>query len=98
MKGTLIVAGDMKSIRLFFDDSNDGSGHLAVISKENHYKVLHFHCGGLKKISKILQTLNIFILTTTNSTTTSKGSYYEHFQICQYVNLLFSLEALKNAY
>lgn len=48
----------MKSVRIFFSENSEKSGQLVITSKENHYKILHFHHGGLEKLLDILQQWN----------------------------------------
>lgn len=45
----------MKSIRVFFSESDQRNGQLVIMSKENKYKILHFHYGGLDKLVDALQ-------------------------------------------
>ncbi|XP_054988272.1 TBC1 domain family member 16 [Sorex araneus] len=47
--------GQMRSLRLFFSDEACTSGQLVVASRESQYKVLHFHHGGLGKLSDVFQ-------------------------------------------
>lgn len=47
--------GQMRSLRLFFSDEACTSGQLVVASRESQYKVLHFHHGGLDKLSDVFQ-------------------------------------------
>ncbi|KAB7499849.1 hypothetical protein Anas_02698, partial [Armadillidium nasatum] len=44
--------GQMKSLRLFFSDSEKTCGQLVIASQESQYKILHFHYGGLDKLAK----------------------------------------------
>lgn len=45
----------MKSIRIFFSENDQRNGQLVIASKENQYKILHFHYGGLEKLLDALQ-------------------------------------------
>ncbi|XP_075418431.1 TBC1 domain family member 16 isoform X2 [Tenrec ecaudatus] len=47
--------GHMRSLRLFFSDEACTSGQLVVASRESQYKVLHFHHGGLDKLTDVFQ-------------------------------------------
>lgn len=44
----------MRSLRLFFSDSNCTCGQLVVASRESQYKILHFHHGGLDHLAQVL--------------------------------------------
>lgn len=44
----------MRSLRLFFNDSNCTCGQLVVASRESQYKILHFHHGGLDHLAQVL--------------------------------------------
>lgn len=43
----------MRSLRLFFNDSNCTSGQLVIASRESQYKILHFHYGGLDHLAQV---------------------------------------------
>lgn len=51
----------MRSLRLFFNDSNCTSGQLVIASRESQYKILHFHYGGLDHLAQVLIILHIII-------------------------------------
>ncbi|KAK5640793.1 hypothetical protein RI129_009340 [Pyrocoelia pectoralis] len=44
----------MRSLRLFFSDTNCTCGQLVVASRESQYKILHFHHGGLDHLAQVL--------------------------------------------
>lgn len=44
----------MRSLRLFFNDTNCTCGQLVVASRESQYKILHFHHGGLDHLAQVL--------------------------------------------
>lgn len=46
---------EMKTLKLFYDENDKTCGHFIIGNHENHYKVLHFNCGGIDKITKILE-------------------------------------------
>ncbi|PFX16883.1 TBC1 domain family member 16-like [Stylophora pistillata] len=46
---------EMKSVRLFNIQEDDTRGQLVIGNYENHYKVFHFHHGGLDRITQVLQ-------------------------------------------
>lgn len=72
--------GNLKSLRLFFNDSED-SGQLVITSRRNQFRILYFHCGGLQKLSNVLQQWNIFVSAQIDN---MDGQLYKHFKICQY--------------
>lgn len=49
---------DVKTIKLFFSNPEKDSGQFVISSKENEYKVFHFHNGGLTKLSEIFKLWN----------------------------------------
>ena len=51
----IVDLGEMKSLKLFFDEEDASSGQFVVGNHENHYKVFHFHHGGLNRVNQILQ-------------------------------------------
>lgn len=46
---------EMKTLRLFYEQEDPTCGQLVIGNYENHYKVFHFHHGGLDRITQILQ-------------------------------------------
>ena len=52
----------MRSLRIFF--SAGSSGQMVIASRESQYKVLHFHHGGLDKLSEILDNWKFLALPT----------------------------------
>lgn len=82
----------IKSLRLFFggdkyldknidgcnDSTNGQNGQLVIVSRENFYKVFHFHCGGLDKLSNILNDWDFF-----HKCDSSKETNYLQFSICR---------------
>lgn len=46
---------EMKNVRLFYEQEDETCGQLVIGNYENHYKVFHFHHGGLDRITQILQ-------------------------------------------
>ncbi|KAJ8363523.1 hypothetical protein SKAU_G00123540 [Synaphobranchus kaupii] len=47
--------GHMRSLRLFFSDEARASGQLVIASRENRFKILHFHHAGLDKLADVFQ-------------------------------------------
>ncbi|CEF60085.1 TBC1 domain family member 16 [Strongyloides ratti] len=45
----------MKSMRVFYSNSECTSGQLVIASRDGQYKILHFHYGGLDKLSSIFE-------------------------------------------
>ena len=45
----------MRSLRLFYSDDECTCGHLVIASRESQYKILHFHRGGLDKLSEVFE-------------------------------------------
>jgi len=46
---------EMKTLRLFYEQKDESCGHFVIGNFENHYKVFHFHHGGLDRITQILR-------------------------------------------
>ena len=42
--------GQMRSLRIFYNDDACTSGQLVIASRESQYKILHFHHGGLDRL------------------------------------------------
>lgn len=49
---------EMKTLRIFYDRDDETCGQLVIGNHENHYKVFHFHYGGLDHITQILEDWN----------------------------------------
>uniref|UniRef100_F1KVQ5 TBC1 domain family member 16 n=1 Tax=Ascaris suum TaxID=6253 RepID=F1KVQ5_ASCSU len=47
--------GKMRSMRLFFSNSDCTSGQLVIASHDSQYKILHFHHGGLDKLAQLFE-------------------------------------------
>ncbi|KAG9350438.1 hypothetical protein JZ751_026800 [Albula glossodonta] len=47
--------GHMRSLRLFFSDEACSSGQLVIASRDNQFKILHFHHAGLDKLSEVFR-------------------------------------------
>lgn len=45
---------EMKTLRLFYEQEDESCGQFVIGNYENHYKVFHFHHGGLDRITQIL--------------------------------------------
>uniref|UniRef100_A0A915IGJ3 Rab-GAP TBC domain-containing protein n=1 Tax=Romanomermis culicivorax TaxID=13658 RepID=A0A915IGJ3_ROMCU len=50
--------GQMRSFRLFYSNQECTCGQLVIASLNARYKILHFHNGGLDKLSQILEQWN----------------------------------------
>lgn len=74
--------GQMRSLRLFFNDSECTSGQLVVASRESQYKILHFHHGGLDHLASVLNEWS-FLLYTPQQTGIQEPLPYRHFMICR---------------
>ena len=46
---------EMKLLKLFYDEEDPTSGQFVIGNLENHYKVFNFHCGGLNRVTQILE-------------------------------------------
>ena len=49
-----MLSGQMRSLRIFYHNDKCTSGQLVIASRESQYKILHFHHGGLDRLSEIL--------------------------------------------
>ncbi|CAI5454458.1 unnamed protein product [Caenorhabditis angaria] len=47
--------GKMRSMRVFYSNSECTSGQLVIATLDSHYKILHFHHGGLDKLAYIFE-------------------------------------------
>ncbi|WKY14334.1 hypothetical protein Q1695_000127 [Nippostrongylus brasiliensis] len=47
--------GKMRSMRLFYSNADRTSGQLVIASLDSHYKILHFHHGGLDKLAQLFE-------------------------------------------
>ncbi|XP_013399258.1 TBC1 domain family member 16-like [Lingula anatina] len=52
--------GQMRSLRLFYNEDTCTSGQFVIASRESQYKILHFHHGGLDKLAEVLEDWNLF--------------------------------------
>lgn len=50
--------GKMRSMRMFFSNSECTSGQLVIASPDSQYKILHFHHEGLDKLAKLFEQWN----------------------------------------
>uniref|UniRef100_A0AC35U4G2 Rab-GAP TBC domain-containing protein n=1 Tax=Rhabditophanes sp. KR3021 TaxID=114890 RepID=A0AC35U4G2_9BILA len=51
--------GKMRSMRLFYSNSECNSGQLVIASLDSQYKILHFHHGGLNKLAHLFEQWNV---------------------------------------
>ena len=49
---------EMKTLKLFYEEEDPTCGQFVIGNFENHYKVFHFHHGGLERINQILDDWN----------------------------------------
>lgn len=54
------LAGQMRSLRLFYNDAACSAGQVVIASRESQYKILHFHTGGLDRLAEIFQEWSLF--------------------------------------
>ncbi|XP_059157121.1 TBC1 domain family member 16-like isoform X2 [Physella acuta] len=52
--------GQMRSLRLFYNDRACTQGQVVIASRESQYKILHFHNGGLDKLAEIFEDWSLF--------------------------------------
>uniref|UniRef100_A0A1I7WB83 Rab-GAP TBC domain-containing protein n=1 Tax=Heterorhabditis bacteriophora TaxID=37862 RepID=A0A1I7WB83_HETBA len=45
----------MRSMRLFYSNPECTSGQMVIASPDSHYKILHFHHGGLDKLAQLFE-------------------------------------------
>ncbi|XP_069685314.1 TBC1 domain family member 16 isoform X2 [Periplaneta americana] len=69
----------MRSLRLFFNDSACTCGQLVVASRESQYKILHFHHGGLDRLATVLQEWNFLLHSPQPRATDQTQLPYRHF-------------------
>ncbi|KAH3860765.1 hypothetical protein DPMN_023685 [Dreissena polymorpha] len=55
-----MLAGQMRSLRVFYSDPDFTAGQIVIASRESQYKILHFHHGGLDKLAEIFQDWSLF--------------------------------------
>lgn len=53
------ISGKMRSMRLFFSTNDTTSGQLVIATWDSHYKILHFHHGGLDKLAQLLEQWSV---------------------------------------
>lgn len=68
---------EMRSLRLFYSDEACTSGQLVLASRESQYKILHFHHGGLERLTPVLRDW-AFLRPSTDSSLP-----YSHFMVCR---------------
>ncbi|EJW77274.1 hypothetical protein WUBG_11816, partial [Wuchereria bancrofti] len=51
--------GKMRSMRLFFTANDLTSGQFVIATWDSHYKILHFHHGGLDKLAQLLEQWSV---------------------------------------
>ena len=50
----------MRSLRVFYSNTENTQGQIVIASRESQYKILHFHYGGLDKLAEIFQDWSLF--------------------------------------
>lgn len=78
-----VLTGQMRSLRLFFNDSACTCGQLVVASRESQYKILHFHHGGLDRLATVLQDWNFLLHSPQLSAADQSQLPYRHFMVCR---------------
>lgn len=80
----------MRSLRLFFSDTDCTSGQLVIASRESQYKIMHFHHGGLDHLAQVLHQWhcllhNIHLAPAVAGQLSSRdqGVPYRHFMVCR---------------
>lgn len=78
----------MRSLRLFFSDTDCTSGQLVIASRESQYKIMHFHHGGLDHLAQVLHQWhcllhNIHLAPTQSTGPGDQGVPYRHFMVCR---------------
>ena len=56
----LLSSGEMRSLRLFYNDEACTQGQIVIASRESQYKILHFHNAGLDKLAEIFDEWSLF--------------------------------------
>uniref|UniRef100_A0A0N4ZC61 Rab-GAP TBC domain-containing protein n=1 Tax=Parastrongyloides trichosuri TaxID=131310 RepID=A0A0N4ZC61_PARTI len=51
--------GKMRSMRVFYSNTECTSGQLVIASRDGQYKILHFHYGGLDKLGCLFEQWNM---------------------------------------
>lgn len=73
----------MRSLRLFFNDSSCTCGQLVVASRESQYKILHFHHGGLDHLAQVLHQWHSLLHAIKYAKGCGDNLPYRHFMICR---------------
>lgn len=80
----------MRSLRLFFSDTDCTSGQLVIASRESQYKIMHFHHGGLDHLAQVLHQWHCLLhnihLTPSAADKLGPGDQgvpYRHFMVCR---------------
>ncbi|KAL3274477.1 hypothetical protein HHI36_015861 [Cryptolaemus montrouzieri] len=73
----------MRSLRLFFNDSSCTCGQLVVASRESQYKILHFHHGGLDHLAQVLHQWHSLLHSIKFAKGYDDNLPYRHFMVCR---------------
>ncbi|XP_017783986.1 PREDICTED: TBC1 domain family member 16 [Nicrophorus vespilloides] len=73
----------MRSLRLFFNDTNCTCGQLVVASRESQYKILHFHHGGLDHLAQVLHQWHSLLHSIKYAKGCEENLPYRHFMVCR---------------
>lgn len=79
----------MRSLRLFFSDTDCTSGQLVIASRESQYKIMHFHHGGLDHLAQVLHQWHCLLHNIHLTPTCAQmgpgdqGVPYRHFMVCR---------------
>lgn len=73
----------MRSLRLFFNDTSCTCGQLVVASRESQYKILHFHHGGLDHLAQVLHQWHSLLHSIKFAKGCDENLPYRHFMVCR---------------
>lgn len=80
----------MRSLRLFFSDTDCTSGQLVIASRESQYKIMHFHHGGLDHLAQVLHqwhcllhNIHLAPNAAAQASPGDQGVPYRHFMVCR---------------
>ncbi|EYC34590.1 hypothetical protein Y032_0001g483 [Ancylostoma ceylanicum] len=74
--------GKMRSMRLFYSNPECTCGQLVIASPDSHYKILHFHHGGLDKLAELFEQWSAIKAKSVKDGSPSACDD-KHFLICQ---------------
>lgn len=74
--------GKMRSMRVFYSDSERTSGQLVVASPDSQYKIFHFHHAGLDKLADLFERWNAVKAKSAGNDSPSVMAPDRHLLIC----------------